>query len=612
MSGNSKKERFKKITEARTKKIGDMLRLIGNCANKNNYSYTDSDVVELFSSIEKSVARAKTKYEFFSKQEEYRQSGYNFEKGCTWAEGFMRNVIKFPLKTALICPKTGEIWNYEELNEDINRLADSMLSAGIKHGDKVMYQLGNSPEFVFVYAACRKIGAVGCPVYTNLAPANTASVISSIEPKIFFYENSGDTELALTMTKCSPLLVVVNFEKGKHPLENHILYDDFIASSRTDEPVTDDEKNIYDETTLFFTSGTTGRQKCVPVTDINEVMSVNDVIIYLGITKSDTILTLTPWSHRGGLHCGGPAAALYTGAALVAADTSDLSEILEYIEKYRVSFVSGMPSDFNALSQAQKAENRNLAALKRIISIGSALSNTEYINLQKTLCDKIYNGYGTTETFWNTLLTPEKAMFYPGSIGEACAGDDVRIVRIYDDRSAEPDELIPKDNASEGEIIIRSCSKSAGYYKDGSDSGSRYYKGFLYTRDIGVWDENGIITVAGRNDDMIICGEEKIYPKEIEDILMQNPKVADCIVTSVTDAGGSELIAAYVIKADRSLTFDELNEHCKASLLLSSSKMPKLYRFKRSLPLTPNGKKQHKKAKQMAAADIKNGMFHRI
>ncbi len=610
MSDNSKKERFKKIVAARINKIDNMLRLIGNCSSKNNYSYTDDDVAELFSSIERSVENAKSRYEFFSLQSEREKSKYDFEKEYTWAAGFMRNVTECPNRSALICPRTGEIWNYRELSNEVNRLANAMIAVGIERGDKVMYQLGNCPEFVFVYAACRKIGVLGCPIHTNIAPANTAAIISSVEPKIFFYENSGDTELALTMTKCTPQLVVVNFDNSKKTLAGHTLYEDFIEDYDTSDPALSTDKTIFDETTLFFTSGTTGRQKCVPVSDINEVMSVRDLSAYLGITKSDIMLTLSPWSHRGGLHCGGPAAALYIGATLLAADTAQYSHILEYVEKYRVSFISGMPSGFNALTRAQLSENRNLAALKKIISIGSALSKEECIAFQKTLCTQIYNGYGTTETFLNTILTPDKAAFYPGSVGEAC-GDDVRIVNIYDDREAEPDDVVPKDNQSKGEIIIKSCSKSSGYYKSDSNSGSKYYKGFLYTRDIGVWDENGIITVAGRNDDMIICGDEKIYPEEIEEILIQHPKVEDCIVTSVID-GGRELIAAYVIKSDSTLSPEELYEYCRKSLLISYNKIPVLYRFKRTLPYTPNGKKQHNKMKQMAANDIKNNMFYSV
>lgn len=595
MPNNSKKERFKKITAARISKIDDMLRLIGNCSNKNNYSYTDSDVEELFSALEKSVEEAKSKYEYFLKQSDQEKYKYDFEQGYTWIAGFMRNVLKYPNKSALICPKTGEIWSYRELNEDINRLAAAMKSAGVKRRDKVVYQLGNSPEFVFVYAACHKIGAVGCPIYTNLAPAKTAAVIDSVKPKIFFYTNNGNTELAITMTKHKPQLVVVNYDKKKRILDGHILYESFISDAEISEPVLNEEKSIYDNTTLFFTSGTTGRQKCVPVTDINEVMSVNDVTIYLGVTQSDTILSLSSWSHRGGLHCCGPTVALYIGAAIVAADTAEVSQVLECIEKYCVSFISGMPSGLNALSKAQLAEKRNLASLKKIMSMGSTLSRDECITFQKTLCTQVYNCYGTTETFWNTILTPDKIAFYPGSVGEVCAGDEIRIVKIYDGREAEPDDIVEKDNRSEGEIIIKSCSKSAGYYESDNNFGSRYYKGFLYTRDIGVWGENGMITVVGRNDDIIICGEEKIYPEEIEEILMQNSKVSDCIVTSVTNSNGDEVVAAYIIKADRSLNFDELDKFCRDSLLLSENKRPRLYRFKRTLPYTSNGKKQHKK-----------------
>ncbi len=612
MSDNAKHERFKKITGARLEKINDMLRLIGNCSNKNNYSYTDDEIIELFDIIERNVAEAKGRYKTFQKGCGRNNFRYDFEHGYTWAAGFMRNVVRFANRIALICCETGETWSYAELNGEANNLANAMLGAGLKKGDRVMYQMNNCPEFVFIYIACHKIGVTGCPVNTRFAPAQTASVINSVKPKLFFYRSSGDTELALTMAEHSTKPIVISGEKHGRSLYGHTAYEDFAADRNVLEPCPDKDVSIYDETTLFLTSGTTGRQKCAPVTNINEVLSAHDVMIQLNINSSDRILSLMTWSHRGGLHCGGPAAALYAGASVIASEAYEPLKILECIERYKVTFVSGMPKALEKLSAAQEIHDKNLGTLKRIISVGGGISKEGCVRYRQTLCPKLYNGYGTTETFWNAILTPDNMHFYPDSVGAVCVDDDVRIVRTYKGRNAEPEDMVERDNKSCGEIIIKSRSKSAGYYEYGSGTSSRYYKGFLYTNDIGKWNRDGIITVVGRNDDMIICGDEKIYPEEIEEILNRHPKVSDCIVTAVTDKSGKELIAAYVIKSDPTLDFEELDEYCRDNPCLPDDKRPRLYRFKKVIPYTSNDKKQHNKAKQMAANDVRNNMFYRV
>ena len=613
MASVQKQDRFKKITAARAKKINDMLRLIGNCANKNNYSYSDAEVLEIFREIEENLNEAKQKYEVFHRENPKDEFKAEFERGFTWIEGFMRNVRRAPDKKAVICPDTGEIWSYSELNCEINKCANAMLELGVKRGDRVMYQMGNCPEFVFIYAACQKIGAVGCPIGAGISPMHAASIINFTEPAVFFYENNGDTELAVNMAAHKPTLVVMDFPHNKRVLSGHITYEQMTRGSSEGNPKTALSPNIYDETTLFYTSGTSGCQKCVPVTSINEALSAHDVMQQLSVNTEDIMLTLAPWSHRGGLHCGGPATALYAGATLISLNDLSPEACLEYAEKYKISLISGSPTDFRALANVQEKNEKNLAALKRIISVGSILSKEECTRLKRYISPNVYNGYGTTETFWNTILTPRQQLFFAGTVGTPCVTDEVRIVKLYDDHDARPDELVPYDGETQGEIIIKALSKSAGYYKSNpGEGGSRYYEGYLYTRDVGTWDKEGIITVAGRNDDMIICGGEKIYPNEIENFLCRNPKVADCIVTSAADKNGEDSIIAYVVKADRTLEAEELDRYCLESRELSDNIRPRFYRFKKVLPKTDNGKKQHKKAKQMALNDMKKGMLTHV
>ena len=131
----------------------------------------------------------------------------------------------------------------------------------------------------------------------------------------------------------------------------------------------------------------------------------------------------------------------------------------------------------------------------------------------------------------------------------------------------------------------------------------------MYTGDIGTWDKKQFITIAGRKDDMIISKGENIYPARIEEVLNLHPKVEECIVTGVPDSTRGEVLAAYVIPSDDSLTVSELLSYCAESPNLSKYQTPKYYRFVSELPCTATGKKQHFVIKNQAKEDLKNGLL---
>lgn len=133
--------------------------------------------------------------------------------------------------------------------------------------------------------------------------------------------------------------------------------------------------------------------------------------------------------------------------------------------------------------------------------------------------------------------------------------DDVRVVKVYEDHKADPDEVVAMDNEETGEVIISSPAKSPyKYYDNEEETRNKYYKGFIYTGDLATWDKHQYITILGRKDDMIISSGENIYPTEIEEVLNKHPKVADSIVTYVHDKIRGQVVTAYVVRKDKSLT----------------------------------------------------------
>lgn len=535
-----------------------------------------------------------------------------FESHYTWIEGFMRNVRRYSTRMAMIDPERKKQWTYNELNAETNRLCHAIQNDGVGKGDVVMLQMLNCPEFAFAYIAAHKTHSVCCPVSFRLSPGEMAFNIDDSKPKVIICCKSKQEEVlkAIGMAQHKPQSVVV----VDAPTTDHtVSYEDYVKSWSDDEPAYTCDYNIYDETTRLYTSGTTGKPKAVALTSINEVLSAHDVMIHFPMSYKDVTMNTTPWFHRGGLHCAGPCPAFYAGSTIVIMGKFDAMTALKYVSKYKITFLIGVPTVLEELADEQERMSYDISALKGIVTMGSPLERSACIRYQKVLTPNIFNGYGTTETFWNTFLRPFDLPDNAGTAGASCVDDDVRVVKVYDDHRAEPDEIVATDSNEVGEVIICSPAKSPYlYHGNPEETEKKYYKGFIYTNDLATWDENQFITIIGRKDDMIISSGENIYPTEVEAVLNTHPKVKDCIVTSVPDKIRGQVVTAYVVVNDESLTAHELDEFCKNSPDIANFKRPRYYRFTQTIPFNATGKKLHVKIKETAAVDLKNGLLERV
>ena len=545
---------------------------------------------------------------------DYTMFKETFESEFTWLNGFMRNVNRFGERDALYDPAGNRKWTYDKLNKDSNKLANKMKKDGVAKNDVLFMQLFNCPEFLFGYIGAQKIGAICNPANFNLSPGETAEIISHNKPKVYMYDSEiANTAVeAISISEHKPEVIVAVNASGKDfklP-EGHILYDDYVKDSSRENPPIDFAPHIYDEVVRLQTSGTTGTPKGVPLNNINEVLSAHDVIMHFPLNPKDITMNMTPWFHRGGLHSGGPTPTLYVGAAMVVLRAFNPKTVFEYVEKIGITFLTGVPSVLTLLANRQEKHPSDISTLKGIVTMGSPLEKEACIRFQKVLTPNIFNGYGTTESFWNTFLRPFDLPEMSGTAGRSCTDDEVRIVKVYDDKKAEPDDIVAKNNAEEGEVIIKCPAKSTYCYINNEQATKeKFYKGWMYTGDIGTWDDKQFITIAGRKDDMIISKGENIYPARIEEVLNCHPKVRECIVTGVPDSTRGESVAAYVIKEDESLTVAELMDYCAKSPNLSKYQAPRYYRFVTELPQTATGKKQHFIIKEQAKKDLENGLL---
>ena len=536
---------------------------------------------------------------------EYRQY---FEREVSYIAGFWRNTHRYAGKPAIFDHDTGTDLSYAELGERVRKLATGLVDAGVQRGDIVVYQLFNSLEFALVYLATQTCGAIGAPINYRLAPGEIAYVLDDSTPRLFIFDSTLHETAAEALDQAGHRPALIASTDHGHLCSGVVPFSSLFADRGRDLP---GPQSVYDETTRLYTSGTTGMPKGVPLNSLVELFTAHDVIMHLPLSPEDRTLNMTPWFHRGGVHIG-PSPAFYAGASVVPIRAFDADLCLDLVEEQGLTYLVGSPTNLAMLTEAQSRNPRDLDSLRGIVTMGSPLEREACLKYQEILTPRIFNGYGTTEAFWNTFLRPADLPEYAGSAGRACTDDDVAVVRVYEDKLAAPDDFAATDGSEVGEVIVRSPKSAQSYANAPEQEAARFHDGWLYIGDLATWDENEYVTIVGRKDDMIISGGENVHPVQVEEVLNEHPGIQDALVVSVPDSTWGERVVAFIVPDEESLTATDCDRHCRDHSGLADFKRPRAYRFVDSLPLTATGKKVHYRAREQAIEEFDQGLFELV
>ncbi len=498
-----------------------------------------------------------------------------------------------PKKEAVIFGKTRI--NYGTLNSMANRVANALADMGIGYGDKVALSCPNLPYFPIVYYGILKAGAVVVPLNVLFKPRKIKYHLEDSDAKaVFVFEGTDELPIAKNVKTvfdeveaCEQLVVMCKEPTQKSPIDGHKTFTQ-ITFDQSDKFETVPTKP--DDTCLIlYTSGTTGTPKGAELTHSNiywnAVVAFNLHVPGLNYAdgKQKTCLITLPLFHTTGMTAQ-MNAQMFAGHRIVLLPRFEPHTTLEAFKTENVNFWTGVPTMYWAILKYVEENNIDItpyAESMEILSSGGAAMPVEVMReFQDKFGCRILEGYGLSETSPISTFNHPNVESIPGTVGQAVFGVQVRCVD-------DDDNEVPR--GTRGEVVMRGHNIMKGYYKNPEATAEATRNGWFHSGDIGVMDENGILSIVDRKKEMILRGGYNIYPRELEEVIMTHEAVSLVAIIGVPDDKMGEEIKAYVVKKQgANLTEEEFIAWCKEQFAMN--KYPRQVEFRDELPIGGTGK----------------------
>lgn len=495
--------------------------------------------------------------------------------------------------------------SYAALQRQAERLAYNLRENGLTPGDRVAIMLPNLPQTIITFWAVLKAGAIVVmtnPLYMekelvhqlNDSGATFMVTLDHLWPKVApIMKDVGVKKYIVTSISDGlgfPLNVLYRFKAKREGLNLDIPFDGRkIIPWR---PLTKGSnqfsiasiKPTEDLALLQYTGGTTGISKGVMLTHQNMVVNVQQcqaMLHAIGGARHESFLGLLPYFHIYGLTvCLTFATSM--GATLIPFPRYVPQDVLNAIHKFKPTIFPGVPAVYMSLMQQKSIGNYQLSSIDYCISGSAPMPVDGMRRFQKLTGAEIIEGYGLSEASPVTHLNPLKGNHKSGSIGVPFPDT---LARIVDMELGGMD--VPQGKA--GELIIKGPQVMKGYWNRPEDTANTLRDGWLYTGDIAVMDEQGYFTIVDRKKDMALVGGYNVYPREIDELLLEHEKVKEVVAVGVPHGPRGEFIKVFVVPEDGVyLEKSEIISFCRKHL--ANYKVPKQVEFRTELPKTAVGK----------------------
>lgn len=490
-----------------------------------------------------------------------------------------------PHKLAMLAHK--DSWSFARLDAAVSELAGRLAAAGVEPGQRVAVLMPNRVEYVVAIHALARLGAVLVPLNTRLTADELRWQVEKAGCALILCAGSTEAQAA-PLHKAERLILSVDDPSGP-PVQPLATYQPLPGC-----PPGRAQFELGRIQAIVFTSGTTGRPKGAMLTFANHFWSATASSFRLGLDPADRWLLCLPLYHVGGLAIV-LRSCLY-GTAVVLQERFDPEAVSQAIDQQAVTLISLVPTMLHRLLE-QRGE-RPFPSTLRCILLGGAAAPPTLLARCQALDLPMATTYGLTEAASQVATAPPDVVRRkPGSVGRPLMFSTVSIVG---------DDGQPLPAGKIGEIVVRGPMVMAGYWAEpeatarvlragpSSGSGERW----LHTGDLGYLDEEGDLWVVQRRVDLIVSGGENVYPREVEQVLLEHPDVLEVCVVGVPDAEwGQQVAAAVVPRPGSRLTLEALRAFCRPRL--AGYKLPRRLVLVERLPRTASGKVHRPGAREL-------------
>ncbi len=462
----------------------------------------------------------------------------------------------FPDKEALI--DGDRVYTFSELNKAASGVSTFLIQNCPKKS-VVSFLLDNSPEFLIVYFGILKSGCIAHIIPGNVSDDNLSLQIKEVDPRFIISKDK-------YLTKLQRILMDDKFLHVNTILEHKL-------SSQKEVEVYSDEVS-----TIIYSSGTTSRPKGVKLEHRNVVQATNNMVEYLKINEDDRYLNVLPLFHSFGL---GNVHMLWrqSGSVILAKNSIDIPGFINNIIKNKATIFAAVPATFRMILDHCKDKFSECTNLRLMVTNSTYIPPETTSEVLKILPNTdFYTYYGLTEASRSTFNHFNNSLNKLKSVGQAAPNVNIKIV--------DQNGNVCSSN-KQGEISIAGDHVIREYWKNKIASGA-IKDLWIYTGDVGYFDEEGYLYLTGRKDDVINVSGEKVSPVEIEQILNKMPGVCQSAIVAAQDRILGQIIKAFIVKEDIGITESEVMSYCKVRL--ARYKVPKEIIFVEKIPTTDSGK----------------------